>query len=259
MSSEEKLKRAIMDLKNGVEELSERSSFDFGRTVRTSVNEEDGSYYLYGLSEDGTTKYQLSYGTQDTIQSYVQDLRDNVELLDFRGELRQKSRSIIFERKNRNKICVSMKYEITRNIQEPFVGFEHELNSKIPEDSKYVSPVNLSVDSYGLSPMGYDATLVYETQRPQNIYANVQSVEEYAKMKAENSEDSVEDILNQDTYTSHCHPNDSEMLESVESRVWDLIQFEVEKSDDFEVDPAEFSIDESSVEMSVAVTSSHIL
>lgn len=259
MSSEEKLKRAVMDLKNGVKELSERSSFDFGRTVRTSVNEEDGSYYLYGLSEDGTTKYQLSNDTQETIEGYVQNLRDNVKLLDFSGELRQKSRSIMFDRENRTKIYVSMKYEITDDIQEPFVGFEDALNSKIPEDSKHVSPTSLSVDASRISPMSYDATLVYETERPQNIYANIQSVEEYAEMKAENSDDSIEDIINQDTYTSHCHPNDSEMLESIESKVWDLIQFEVDKSEEFEIDPVEFSVDESSVEMSIAVRSSHVL
>lgn len=260
MESNKNLKSAVMDIKNGIDVLSQKSSLDLGRTVRTTINRKDDSYYIYGISEDGDLEYELSSETCETIENYLQKLRERTRVLGFNGELEESYSKVTLDRENRTTLYVSINYDIKLASCEVFEKYTEELLSSISGDSEHVNINKLSVNGSRISPLGYDATLVYDTDEPENIYANVESPEEYADKRAQNSEKSKEEILNKNMYTTHCHPQDKkELLKSIESEVWDMVDFELESANGFEIDPVRYVISDSFTEMEIAVRESYTL
>jgi hypothetical protein len=192
------------------------------KLTHTTLKQEDDDFFVMKFASEGLEKTKLSYESCSVLRGATEEIFDwiNSEF----GEQSSVATVHLFNNRE-DKIMVSTKYEFSEQDSSIFekYGSWFEKNGKTHNvDVNDITKVEIrdSIMDGGI----VDSTCYYKTETPQELYSNIQSLEEYARMLSDNAQKSEDDILEMDEYTVHYHPSNRDKLNSMTN--WILQKYE---------------------------------
>lgn len=192
------------------------------KITHTTLNQEDDDFFVMQIESDGLEETKLSDEACSILSGATEEIFEWINS-DF-GDKSSDPTVHLFNNKE-DKMMVSAEYIFSEEDTTLFdkYGEWFEKNGKTHDvDLKDITRIEIrdSIMDGGI----VDSTCYYKTETPQELYSNIQSLEEYARMLSENAQKSEDEILEMNDYTVHYHPSNRDRLNSMTN--WILQKYE---------------------------------
>lgn len=212
------MKNLIKKISDKVVELDKISKFKQGRITSTTIQKDSSGYFIssFSTNEDGFNKEYFNEDVDRALRNIVDWCRNNTSIeKDQRMDKVDTHNKLVLMLRDEPELYIFRTFHISfqENHLDKYVGyFETDNDSSHSATKKNITGVNITYDPVWDS---FDATCNYVCENPQNIYSNIETLEEYAETLAENSKKSKSEILKKSNYNMHYHPSNKEILENI--------------------------------------------
>lgn len=253
MTSKDAVRNDIIHKYKNINKTIGNQQSDFSR-VQLDKNDLD-EYVIRTISKEGIISESLPKEYTSTINNRLDEIQSKVSIDNKSDEdIVDKGVHIVKENGTFN-IYLILDLEFGFNdsrlydlYAEDFV-INDGVHSEMTVDSITTIEINESFFGYGLT----DSTCHYLTDSPHKPYENIDTIQEYAERIAENTDRTVEDVLNQDNYYSHYHPQDNDSVESIIGFARNEISDNVTYSRDFKDSISKVIIEPNRYEISLSI------
>lgn len=192
------------------------------KITHTTLNREDDDFFVMQIGSDGLEETKLSDEACSVLSGATEEIFDWINS-DF-GEESSDATVHLFNNRE-DKMMVSTEYTFSEEDATLFdrYGSWFEKNGETHNvNMRDITRIEIrdSIMDGGI----VDSTCYYKTETPQELYSNIQSLEEYASMLSENAQKSKDEILEMNEYTVHYHPSNRDRLNSMTN--WILQKYE---------------------------------